>query len=107
MGTRTTVEPSGGLPPAPAPSGSTQAASRLSTPPATPAFMNQPTFIQKDRLKFLIFDAPHYDNINYYIQAFRSHGVSDLVRTCERTYDENVVMDSGVTPHVRDVSSIQ
>lgn len=76
-----------------------------SAPPTTtaapaPAFMNQPTFIQKDRLRFLILDAPHYDNINFYIQALKIHGVTDLVRTCERTYDENVVLDSGVTPHV-------
>lgn len=81
--------------------GSTQAPSSTSTPPAVPAFMNQPTFIQKDKLKFLILDAPHYDNIGFYIQSLRTHGASDLVRTCERTYDEAVVIDSGITPHVR------
>lgn len=70
-----------------------------SKPSIVSAFINQPTFIQKGCLRFLILDAPHYDNINYYIEEFRNHGVTDLVRTCERTYDESVVMDAGIVPH--------
>lgn len=64
------------------------------------SFMNLPSYVQSGRLRFLILDAPHHDNIGAYIEELKNHGVTDLVRTCEPTYDDSVLVDSGVTPHV-------
>lgn len=80
-----------------------QGASRPESP-ARPArqlgtLVNQPTFVCKDQLKFLIMDAPHYDNITSYIDELHKYNVKDFVRTCERTYDESIVRDAGIMPH--------
>lgn len=61
--------------------------------------MNQPTLIQVNQLKFLILDAPHSHNIYFYIQELRRYNVSDLVRTCERTYDDFPLQEAGIKSH--------
>lgn len=61
--------------------------------------VNPPTMIARDHLKFLIMDAPHYDNVGCYIEELQRHNVAHFVRTCERTYDESVVQDAGIEPH--------
>ncbi|KYF41327.1 putative protein tyrosine phosphatase type IVA A [Toxoplasma gondii ARI] len=64
-----------------------------------PTVMNTPTRIEAGRQKFLIFDAPSQENLPAYIEEMRAYEVTDLVRTCERTYDDKTVLASGIRPH--------
>lgn len=102
-GSSTTRGPAASVPSATVPTttGPTTTVSSATVPSAT--YINSPTLVQHGRFKFLILDAPHYDNIHSYIHELKKNGVTDLVRTCERTYDEKVVIDAGVTPHVSHV----
>lgn len=63
------------------------------------AVVNQPTYLERGRLKFLIMDAPHYDNVGRYVHMLKQRKCSDLVRTCEKTYDECALIQAGITPH--------
>lgn len=64
-----------------------------------PTVMNTPTRIEAGRQKFLIFDAPSQENLPAYIEEMRAYEVTDLVCTCERTYDDKTVLASGIRPH--------
>eukprot|EP00916_Digyalum_oweni_P027509 GHVL01045001.1.p1 GENE.GHVL01045001.1~~GHVL01045001.1.p1 ORF type:complete len:151 (+),score=30.00 GHVL01045001.1:485-937(+) len=44
-------------------------------------------------------DAPNNSNIQSYVQEMRVFGVSDIVRTCEKTYDEKTFEQAGVYTH--------
>jgi len=61
--------------------------------------MNQPTRIEHGKLRCLILDAPTNDNVEVYIKEMREFGVTDLVRTCELTYDERAVESAGILTH--------
>ncbi|PFH31811.1 putative protein tyrosine phosphatase type IVA A [Besnoitia besnoiti] len=61
--------------------------------------MNTPTRIEAGRQRFLIFDAPSQENLAAYIKEMQAYEVTDLVRTCERTYDEKAVMAVGIRAH--------
>jgi len=61
--------------------------------------MNKPTRIEHGKVRCLILDAPCNDNLTVYIQEMRDFGVTDLVRTCELTYDEQAVEAAGIRTH--------
>jgi len=61
--------------------------------------MNQPTRIEHGKLRCLILDAPTNDNVAVYIKEMHDFGVTDLVRTCELTYDERLVKSAGILTH--------
>lgn len=61
--------------------------------------MNQPTRIQAGNLKCLILDAPSCENLHSYLQEMLDFGVTDLVRTCEKTYDDTIVTNAGIAVH--------
>eukprot|EP00920_Eleutheroschizon_duboscqi_P014047 GHVT01032839.1.p1 GENE.GHVT01032839.1~~GHVT01032839.1.p1 ORF type:complete len:415 (+),score=22.27 GHVT01032839.1:1858-3102(+) len=61
--------------------------------------INKPTRIENGRIKCLILDAPTNDNLESYIAEMKGYGVTDLVRTCEPTYDDRVVQSAGIRVH--------
>jgi len=61
--------------------------------------MNQPTRIEHGKLRCLILDAPTNENVDVYIKEMQDFGVTDLVRTCELTYDERLVESAGILTH--------
>eukprot|EP00922_Rhytidocystis_sp_ex-Travisia-forbesii_P049366 GHVS01073493.1.p1 GENE.GHVS01073493.1~~GHVS01073493.1.p1 ORF type:complete len:170 (-),score=7.24 GHVS01073493.1:361-870(-) len=61
--------------------------------------MNQPTRIVNGRVKCLILDAPSTENLHSYLQEMLDFGVTDLVRTCEKTYDDSIVLAAGIQVH--------
>eukprot|EP00921_Rhytidocystis_pertsovi_P012765 GHVQ01020731.1.p1 GENE.GHVQ01020731.1~~GHVQ01020731.1.p1 ORF type:complete len:173 (+),score=13.76 GHVQ01020731.1:755-1273(+) len=63
------------------------------------AVMNQPTRIQNGKVKCLILDAPSSDNLYSYLQEMLEFGVTDLVRTCEKTYDDSLLVNAGIRVH--------
>ncbi|PHJ21797.1 protein tyrosine phosphatase, partial [Cystoisospora suis] len=64
-----------------------------------PTVMNTPTRIESGRQRFLILDAPSHENLAAYIAEMKAFEVTDLVRTCEPTYDEAVVHAAGIQTH--------
>lgn len=60
------------------------------------ALPNPPTFLEYKDLKFLIFDAPNSDNLKDYIALFKERGVQHVVRTCEQTYNKDLVIEAGI-----------
>lgn len=50
-----------------------------------------PTLITYKHLRFLITDAPCDANLSLYIQEFKKHNVTDVVRACEPTYSTDLV----------------
>lgn len=61
--------------------------------------LNKETLIKCAGLRFLIMDAPTRANSQEYVQRLLSYGVTDLVRTCEGTYDDEVFTHAGITCH--------
>eukprot|EP00914_Ancora_sagittata_P021406 GHVO01042291.1.p1 GENE.GHVO01042291.1~~GHVO01042291.1.p1 ORF type:complete len:168 (-),score=6.51 GHVO01042291.1:85-588(-) len=61
--------------------------------------MNKPTRIEHGKLKFLILDAPTHENLDLYVKEMHSFGVTDLVRTCELTYDPSAVEARNISMH--------
>eukprot|EP01057_Protomagalhaensia_wolfi_P002868 Protomagalhaensia_wolfi_Nauph_80__2867@NODE_2965_length_930_cov_247_809203_g2324_i0_p1_GENE_NODE_2965_length_930_cov_247_809203_g2324_i0NODE_2965_length_930_cov_247_809203_g2324_i0_p1_ORF_typecomplete_len164_score24_81DSPc/PF00782_20/5_1e17CDKN3/PF05706_12/2_3e11Y_phosphatase/PF00102_27/34Y_phosphatase/PF00102_27/1_1e07PTPlike_phytase/PF14566_6/1_4e06Y_phosphatase2/PF03162_13/0_0045Y_phosphatase3/PF13350_6/0_15_NODE_2965_length_930_cov_247_809203_g2324_i0206697 len=59
--------------------------------------INPLSFIEKDKLRFLILDAPSNEHVDEYIQAMLKHNVTHLVRTCELSYSEQPFTDAGIT----------
>jgi len=47
----------------------------------------------------MVMDAPNNDNLNAYIKEMRQFGVTDLVRTCEATYSDEILEQSGIRTH--------
>lgn len=60
---------------------------------------NPPSFLQRNRLKFLILDAPNDKNIVLYLNEFQRYKVTDLVRTCSLTYTESILLKHGIQIH--------
>ncbi|KAI9295995.1 phosphatases II [Neoconidiobolus thromboides FSU 785] len=48
--------------------------------------LNPPTFVEKNGLKFLIFDAPSAQTLPLYLKEFKKYHVTDVVRVCDPTY---------------------
>jgi len=60
---------------------------------------NEPTFITYQSYKFLVLDAPTDKNMGAYVAAMQKAGVTDLVRTCDQSYNEEPVRKSGIEVH--------
>ncbi|SCM20804.1 protein tyrosine phosphatase, putative [Plasmodium chabaudi chabaudi] len=61
--------------------------------------LNHPTRIEHGKIKILILDAPTNDLLPLYIKEMRNYNVTDLVRTCERTYDDEEIKQAGINVH--------
>mmetsp|Transcript_6105 Transcript_6105/g.19443 ORF Transcript_6105/g.19443 Transcript_6105/m.19443 type:complete len:163 (+) Transcript_6105:128-616(+) len=63
--------------------------------------MAQPliTLVDWKKYHFLIMDAPNDVNLHVYIEQLRKHNVTDVVRICEKTYDESKVEGEGMAMH--------
>jgi protein tyrosine phosphatase type 4A len=48
---------------------------------------------------FLITDAPSDDNLHVYIEEFKKHSVTALVRACEPTYGTGLLTAAGIAVH--------
>lgn len=60
---------------------------------------NQPTYIERGRFRCVIMDAPTDVTAQAYIKILQGYGVTDVVRTCESTYDIGTFAQSGITVH--------
>lgn len=63
------------------------------------SFMNTPTIVEYKQLRCMILDAPNNGNLNAYIAEMAAFGVTDLVRTCIKTYDEGSLHQAGINVH--------
>ncbi|CDO64936.1 protein tyrosine phosphatase [Plasmodium reichenowi] len=61
--------------------------------------LNHPTKIEHGKIKILILDAPTNDLLPLYIKEMKNYNVTDLVRTCERTYNDGEIKDAGINVH--------
>lgn len=62
--------------------------------------VSKPTPISVTPMSFLIMDAPRQSNLHLYIRECRKHGVSDIVRVCEPTYDGDAdLRNAGIVLH--------
>lgn len=70
--------------------------------------MSQPltTLVEWKRFRFLIMDAPNDINLDVYIAELKKHGITDVVRVCEPTYDSSRVTAVGIQLHVRASASV-
>jgi protein tyrosine phosphatase type IVA len=59
----------------------------------------KPTLLELPKMKFLIMDAPRQQNLHLYIKEMRKHGVADLVRVCEPTYQGAELKQAGIVLH--------
>lgn len=50
-------------------------------------------------MKFLIMDAPRQSNLHLYIKEMRKHGVVEVVRVCEPTYQGAELQAAGICLH--------
>lgn len=61
---------------------------------------HKPSVIARGSMRFLVMDAPRQSNLYLYIRECRKHGVTDLVRVCEPTYDGEVDLNNaGIELH--------
>jgi len=66
----------------------------------THTVVSKPTSITCTPMSFLIMDAPRQSNLHLYIRECRKHGVSDIVRVCEPTYDGDAdLRNAGIQLH--------
>ncbi len=63
------------------------------------AIGTKPTLIEVEKMKFLIMDAPRQTNLHLYIKEMRKHGVTDVARVCEPTYQGAELQTAGITLH--------
>lgn len=61
--------------------------------------LNHPTKIEYGKIKILILDAPTNDLLPLYIKEMKKYNVTDLVRTCEKTYNDNEIEMAGINVH--------
>lgn len=59
----------------------------------------KPTLIEVQKMKFLIMDAPRQSNLHLYIKEMRKHGVVEVVRVCEPTYQGAELQTAGICLH--------
>jgi len=57
---------------------------------------NPASLVEKDGMRFLIFDAPSDNNIANYVLVLQEHGVTDVVRVCDPTYSPKLITDGGM-----------
>ncbi|KAL2915731.1 hypothetical protein HK105_204677 [Polyrhizophydium stewartii] len=57
---------------------------------------NQPTPIDYKHLRFLVFDAPSDRVAELYLRELLAHGVTDVVRVCDPTYDKALFEAAGI-----------
>ena len=69
--------------------------------------LNKPSILEYDRTKFMIFSAPDENSLEYWIKVqslflkeFKTHNVTDIVRTCEKTYSEESILNQKIRIHV-------
>ncbi|VWU51778.1 protein tyrosine phosphatase [Hepatocystis sp. ex Piliocolobus tephrosceles] len=61
--------------------------------------LNHPTKIEHGKIKILILDAPNNDLLPLYIKEMKNFNVTDLVRTCKKTYDDGEIKNAGINVH--------
>lgn len=61
--------------------------------------LNHPTKIEYGKIKILILDAPTNDLLPLYIKEMKNYNVTDLVRTCEKTYNDSEIEAAGINVH--------
>lgn len=93
-----------GLPTPPPSNGSSQSLTKitsLTTPsPLANTIGSKPTLLSVAPMRFLIMDAPRQSNLHLYIRECSRHGVTDIVRVCEPTYDGEVdLRNAGIELH--------
>jgi protein tyrosine phosphatase type 4A len=79
---------------------STSSSGKFSPGIANPAAMTsigtKPTLIEVPKMKFLIMDAPRQSNLHLYIKEMRKHGVTEVTRVCEPTYQGAELQTAGI-----------
>ncbi|KAI9008002.1 protein-tyrosine phosphatase-like protein [Gaertneriomyces semiglobifer] len=60
---------------------------------------NPPSLIEYKNLRFLIFDAPSDRTVDLYANELKKHGVKEVVRVCEPTYDKKNLVAQGIEVH--------
>ncbi|TPX31042.1 hypothetical protein SeMB42_g07827 [Synchytrium endobioticum] len=73
--------------------------SKDSAAPAAPRLPNMPSLIEFGRLRFLVFDAPTEKTLESYAAEMERHGVTDVVRVCEPTYEKVELEKRGIRVH--------
>lgn len=58
-----------------------------------------PAEISYKGFRFLITDRPSDATMDSYLQELKKHGVTDVVRVCEPSYDTTALQESGITVH--------
>ncbi len=70
--------------------------------------LNKPSIVEHNNYRFMIFSAPDNNTIEYYLevkniynyqQKFKEYKVTDVVRTCERTYTDDHIINKGIRIH--------
>jgi len=56
----------------------------------------EPAEICHKNMRFLITDRPTDTNLDKYLQELEKHGVKDVVRVCEPTYNKEKLASSGI-----------
>ena len=58
---------------------------------------NPPSFVEYNNYRFMIFDAPHDDNLPLYLREFKKQNVLSVVRVCDPTYNVKPLEQMGIT----------
>eukprot|EP00540_Astrosyne_radiata_P015790 CAMPEP_0116838914 /NCGR_PEP_ID=MMETSP0418-20121206/9478_1 /TAXON_ID=1158023 /ORGANISM="Astrosyne radiata, Strain 13vi08-1A" /LENGTH=191 /DNA_ID=CAMNT_0004468971 /DNA_START=218 /DNA_END=793 /DNA_ORIENTATION=- len=60
---------------------------------------SRPTLLTVTPMRFLIMDAPRQSNLHLYIKEMKKHAVTDVVRVCEQTYENDELTSAGINFH--------
>jgi protein tyrosine phosphatase type 4A len=58
--------------------------------------INRPTFLEHEKSKYLIMDAPTDANLQAYKEMLQKRNCSFVVRTCKPTYNATPLFDAGI-----------
>lgn len=61
--------------------------------------LNKPSIVEYNNLNFMIFSAPDDKSMPYWIEQFKLYNVTDIIRTCEKTYSEEEILRSNINIH--------
>ena len=61
--------------------------------------LNKPSIVEHNNYRFMIFSAPDVNSLAYWIDQFKQYKVTDIVRTCERTYSDDEIIKEGIRIH--------
>lgn len=61
--------------------------------------LNKPSIVEHNNYRFMIFSAPDDNSLDYWMEQFKLYNVTDIVRTCERTYTEADIIKEGIRIH--------